>query len=346
VTLIGSYAFSDCSGLASVICEIENPFEIDNTVFNGISSDAVLQVPHGTMNKYKTLSGWTAHFKKIVETAKCKLTYLIDGETYKSYDMEYGTSITAESEPVKEGYMFSGWSEIPETMPDHDVVVTGHFEKVYDVSSAVMLTNIIMGKTTASDDDLVIYDLNHDNELNIGDMILVIKKILNSMNISMARTTRAADPLVDLSRFTAVQFTVSVPEGGSISDIGLIGNNRNTHQVEWQQIDENNYAVVVYSNTNHMLSPEDGKILEIALSDENISDIIIGNVILATPEGERVWLNSLSAYATVTGIEELTASEPFDVYDLNGRKVRCQCHTLKGLAGGVYIVNGKKTVVK
>ena len=29
--------------------------------------------------------------------------------------------------PMKEGYTFSGWSEIPETMPAQDVTVTGSF---------------------------------------------------------------------------------------------------------------------------------------------------------------------------------------------------------------------------
>ena len=56
-----------------------------------------------------------------------KLTYTIDGEVYKSYDIEYGSTITPEAEPTKEGYTFSGWSEIPATMPAHDVTVTGTF---------------------------------------------------------------------------------------------------------------------------------------------------------------------------------------------------------------------------
>ncbi len=58
-----------------------------------------------------------------------KLTYTIDGEEYKSYDLYYGESITLEPAPTKEGYTFSGWSEIPETMPAHDVIVTGTFSK-------------------------------------------------------------------------------------------------------------------------------------------------------------------------------------------------------------------------
>lgn len=63
----------------------------------------------------------------IVTVASFIITYIVDGEVYKTYDVEYGTAITPEPEPTKEGYTFSGWSEIPETMPAHDVTVTGSF---------------------------------------------------------------------------------------------------------------------------------------------------------------------------------------------------------------------------
>ena len=55
------------------------------------------------------------------------LTYLVDGEVYKSSSVVYGTALTPEADPEREDYTFSGWSEIPETMPDHDVTVTGSF---------------------------------------------------------------------------------------------------------------------------------------------------------------------------------------------------------------------------
>ncbi|MBO4463880.1 MAG: InlB B-repeat-containing protein [Prevotella sp.] len=58
---------------------------------------------------------------------KYKLTYFVDGEVYKTYEVALGTAITPESEPEKEGYTFSGWSEIPKTMPAHDVTITGTF---------------------------------------------------------------------------------------------------------------------------------------------------------------------------------------------------------------------------
>ena len=56
----------------------------------------------------------------------------------------------------------------------------------------------------------------------------------------------------------------------------------------------------------------------------------------------------------LTGIEEVTerltespaVAEPFDVYDLGGRKVLHQVTSLDGLPDGIYIVNGKKILKK
>ena len=52
----------------------------------------------------------------------------------------------------------------------------------------------------------------------------------------------------------------------------------------------------------------------------------------------------------VTGIETIeeapALAEPYDVYDLSGRKVLNQTTTLDGLPEGVYIVNGKKMLKK
>jgi hypothetical protein len=55
---------------------------------------------------------------------------MVDGEVYKTYSIEEDEEIIAEPEPVREGFVFSGWSEIPETMPAHDVTVTGTFVAV------------------------------------------------------------------------------------------------------------------------------------------------------------------------------------------------------------------------
>ena len=78
--------------------------------------------------------------------SKHTLTYMVDGEVYKSYEMIEGSSITPEPAPAKAGYEFSGWSTIPETMPAEDVTVTGTFsligseDEVIKISSAEQTT--------------------------------------------------------------------------------------------------------------------------------------------------------------------------------------------------------------
>ncbi len=59
-----------------------------------------------------------------------KVTYVVDGEEYKTVDVLFGGTIPAEETPIKEGYEFSGWSEIPETMPAEDITVIGSFSKI------------------------------------------------------------------------------------------------------------------------------------------------------------------------------------------------------------------------
>ena len=97
-------------------------FKITNCLFTSVS-DASEYVE-------TTLPAVTADIPEYtgpIEPASYKLTYIVDGEPYKELMYEYGAAITPEPAPEREGYTFSGWSEIPATMPEHDVTVTGTF---------------------------------------------------------------------------------------------------------------------------------------------------------------------------------------------------------------------------
>ena len=73
----------------------------------------------------------------IVEADPFTLTYKVDGETYKTVEVKYGATITPETAPTKEGYTFSGWSEIPETMPANDVTITGSFTLIDAIEDVI-----------------------------------------------------------------------------------------------------------------------------------------------------------------------------------------------------------------
>ena len=55
------------------------------------------------------------------------ITYLVDGEVYATYTVEYGAVVPVPENPVKEGYIFEGWTSIPDTMPAEDVVIEAVF---------------------------------------------------------------------------------------------------------------------------------------------------------------------------------------------------------------------------
>lgn len=114
-------------------------YMVDGEVYKTISYDygaTITPEPAPVKDGY-TFSGWSeipatmpAHDVTVTGSFtinKYKLTYTVDGAEYKSYELEFGATITPEPAPTKEGYTFSGWSEIPETMPAHDVTVTGSF---------------------------------------------------------------------------------------------------------------------------------------------------------------------------------------------------------------------------
>jgi hypothetical protein len=124
VEFIYQEVFANCNGLEGInALPTVPPFLYDNSFSN---FSVLLKVPRGCKEAYQTAQGWK-NFTKISDADKYKLIYMVDGDEYKSYEIEEGTSIIPESAPTREGYTFSGWSEIPETMPAHDVAITGLF---------------------------------------------------------------------------------------------------------------------------------------------------------------------------------------------------------------------------
>jgi len=112
----------------SPVCSI---FKIGNKQYldcNSGGEAVIVAIQEGNKNYWQT----TKMYKPIVIKSatgdiKYNLTYIIDGKTYKIVKLGNGAVITPEASPTKEGYTFSGWSSIPQTMPAYDVTVTGSF---------------------------------------------------------------------------------------------------------------------------------------------------------------------------------------------------------------------------
>ena len=70
---------------------------------------------------------YVAGILTITEPPAYTVRYMVDGEEYKSCSVIYGDTIIPEPEPSREGYTFSGWTEIPSRMPPNDIEVIGSF---------------------------------------------------------------------------------------------------------------------------------------------------------------------------------------------------------------------------
>ena len=131
---ISNKVFSNCPELTDVYCYAENVPNTSTDAFDGsLIEYATLHVPASALNAYSNTVPWSYFKYKVAigeQEPSYTLTYMLDGTKYKEYSFQEGENITPEPAPTKEGYTFSGWSEIPETMPAHDVTVTGSFTKI------------------------------------------------------------------------------------------------------------------------------------------------------------------------------------------------------------------------
>ena len=65
VTSIWDYAFRYCNSLTSVTVEATTPPTLGTDVFNNTTADLVIYVPAGSVDTYKSASGWSAYASRI-----------------------------------------------------------------------------------------------------------------------------------------------------------------------------------------------------------------------------------------------------------------------------------------
>ena len=118
------------SSLETITLMCSNPPVIARECF--LSSNyvnSVVYVPQGTLADYQVADVWK-DFWDIQEyylDKKFCINYFVDGELYAVDSVKHGDTIMPLAEPQKENYEFSGWSDIPETMPAEDITITGSF---------------------------------------------------------------------------------------------------------------------------------------------------------------------------------------------------------------------------
>ena len=243
VTSIGKGAFYNCKELKEVYSYMEEPpFDTSTpTMFtvwylDNKDYDRTLYVPTGTKAKYVT-NGWNKYFNNIEEMRNTfTLTYMVDGTVYKEYSIDSGAAISPEAEPTKEGYTFSGWSEIPETMPANDVTIIGSFTEnpvVIDIEPVEVEENINVENLSGQDlSNNVVNDVYYnvgDDGYDATDQSIVISQTTN-MGLIADATPGSADVkenfngmILKVAKGKGV-ITVNVKTSGNAQLVVQVGN--------------------------------------------------------------------------------------------------------------------------
>ena len=231
-------------------------------------------------------------------------------------------------------------------------------DKSVDVSDAVSTINIVLQDPT--DPEIIAqYDVNGDGEVDVFDVTKIISIILSHKGgyATPRRTMNMATENVSLSangnsiwmgveqaeRFTAFQFDVEVPDGTELADVSLVNAN-SSHQLQFAKMDENRYKVIGLSLDNELLSASADRVIELNLAGKVNGDVRFSNIMFVDSKAEKTFfIDNILTYDT-TGIYGVNMNQKLDgIYDLSGRKLNIESNQL---GRGIYIINGKKVVIK
>lgn len=230
---------------------------------------------------------------------------------------------------------------------------------VVDVSDAVATIDVILQNLSGL---LVLsnYDVNADSDVDVMDVTKIVGIILannssnaprraamNRLALEDVQITLEGDGfLVDVERpeqYTAFQFDVEVPEGLSVTDV-MLGDGMTKHNLHFAKKGLNTYTVVGLSLANELLPSTAKGLIDIRLSGTQGGDVIVKNIMFVNPKGEKTYFNNKSVLVGTTGIYGVSTRQiPHSIYDLSGRKLDVDRSQLER---GIYIINGKKVIIK
>ena len=284
-------------------------YKVDGEIYvtDSIKYGATIEPIAAPTKEGHTFSGWseipaTMPAKDVVIEGSFSInsytvTYKVDGEVYKTKTVEYGATIEPITEPTKEGHTFSGWSEIPETMPANDVVIEGSFS-----INSYLLTYKVDGE------------------------------VYETMTVKYGSTIEPiAAPTKEGHTFSGWS---EIPETMPANDVVIEG----TFSI-------NSYTItfMVDGEVYETMTVEYGAEIELPTPPEKEGYIFTGWIgVPATMPAEDIVIEGRFEIDT-TGINAVILDlEKNEVYNLKGQRIT----ESENLTRGIYIVNGKKVYIK
>lgn len=254
------------------------------------------------------------------------LTFMLDNAVFGTpQQKKYGEAITTPTGiPVEDGYTFGGWQNVPATMPAQDLVIYGFHVKD---SETVTLSVGSSGYSTYYGDKALYFNGTEAVKAYvayaIGTSVVSLKQVIGSVAANTAMVLKG-----DAANASA---TIAVVGTGETKTNNLLrGVTVDT------SINDFRKYVLVEKNA------EDGtKVVKFADTGNHAATVPANKAYLQAPAGANARQLTIIFEGGVTAIEAIS-TENDDVpavFNLSGQQV-------KNPGKGLYIINGKKVIIK
>ena len=224
-----------------------------------------------------------------------------------------------------------------------------------NVTDVVCMVYDILGQTQAGFIRIAA-DINGDGEVNITDVTAVVAMILAAEGKAAARTrsilesesgglklTNDGDGALSLhidapDNYMASQMEIHLAEGQMLRNVVLNNQYKDSHQLVYDKVGKNCYRILIFSMGNEAY-PTDDELIKISVTGSG-GDVEVREAVMVTSQKEQRFYDPISIY------QPEATTELVDIYSTDGRLIKSQAKDTSGLRKGVYIIKGKKVIVK
>ena len=199
LTITGSFS-KDAAKSYTITYYVDGEFYTSKTVEE---KTTVTTEPKPTKEGY-TFNGWynepttmpsqdctvTGNFQVNTYT----ITFVVDGETLRTENYQFGATVYSPDVQAKEGYVFSGWSNLPETMPAGNITVTGSYISTSATVWKTTADNAATGGTTLVNDDVITATTVYDAKVSSASKTIAGETFTHYLQLRVAGDPTADTP--------------------------------------------------------------------------------------------------------------------------------------------------------